>query len=290
LPDVSASSPVIRNIAIATDFSPWSDRAMQHALAIAHRFGAALHVVHAVRRSEFVFVPDLMVPMHEVAERDCENMMGLLRHAHSLDGIEHHCWTLGGECSEVFGEFVRDHNIDLLVLGTRARTGISKLLLGSIAEEIALSVPCPVLAIGPSSRAATRNLQVKRLLFATHLSLEASAAIPYVLTAAKAWDAEIDILPLCIPEASKWQQSMDAFNRKLDFLAAGKREISVLSLIQAAAPSAAVLDCALQNKEDLIVFGLDHRAPAHDGTPLPHADEILRQARCPVLSVRSQAR
>ena len=288
MPDVSDSGLMVRNIAIATDYSPWSDRAMQHALAIAHRFGAALHVVHAVRRSEFAFVPDLMVPIHEVAERDCENLMGHLCAAHSLDGIEHHCWNLDGECSEVFGEFARDHKIDLLVLGTRARTGISKLLLGSIAEEIARAVPCPVLAIGPSSRNATRNLQVKRVLFATDLSLEASAAIPYVVTAAKAWEAEIDILPLCIPDASNWQRVMEAFNRKLDFLATGKREFSVVSLIKDAAPSRAVLDCARQHQEDLIVFGLDHSGSAPGGAPLAHADEIVRQARCPVLIVRSR--
>ena len=49
---------VIRNIAIATDFSPWSDRATQHALVVARWYGAALHFLHAVRRSEFSFVPD----------------------------------------------------------------------------------------------------------------------------------------------------------------------------------------------------------------------------------------
>ncbi len=43
----------IRNIAVATDFSPWSDRAMQHALVIARWYGAVLHIVHTIRRSEF---------------------------------------------------------------------------------------------------------------------------------------------------------------------------------------------------------------------------------------------
>ena len=66
---------VIRNIAIATDFSPWSDRATQHALFVAHRFGAVLHFVHAVRRSEFSVVPGMMVQLDELAERDCDQMI-----------------------------------------------------------------------------------------------------------------------------------------------------------------------------------------------------------------------
>ena len=136
MPDISDFSPAIRNIAIATDFSPWSDRAMQHALLVARRFGAVLHVLHTVRRSEFAFVPDLMVQLDELAERDCENLMGLLHAAHCLDGIEHHCWNPEGEISEVFWDFVRDHNIDLLVLGTHGRTGLGKLIMGSVAEEL----------------------------------------------------------------------------------------------------------------------------------------------------------
>ncbi len=61
----------IRNIAIATDFAPWSDRAMQHALVIARWYRAAPHIVHTVRRSEFSFVPtswcSLTNWLHEIA-------------------------------------------------------------------------------------------------------------------------------------------------------------------------------------------------------------------------------
>jgi nucleotide-binding universal stress UspA family protein len=125
----------IRNIAIATDFAPWSDRAMQHALVIARWYRAALHIVHIVRRSEFSFVPDLMVQLDELAARDCEDLMGRLQSAHSLDNIKHRIWSLDGEVSN-FGHFVRDQKIDLLVLGTRGRSGIAKLFLGSVAEQI----------------------------------------------------------------------------------------------------------------------------------------------------------
>jgi nucleotide-binding universal stress UspA family protein len=287
--EASDSSLLIRNVAIATDFTPWSDRAMQHALAIAHRFGAVLHVVHAVRRSEFVFVPDMMVPIHELAERDCENLMGLLRATHSLDGIEHHCWNLDGECSEIFGEFVRDHKIDLLVLGTRGRSGISKLLMGSIAEDIARCVSCPVLAIGPCSPDATRHLDVKKVLFATDFSMEPSAAIPYLLTAVQTWEAEIDVLPLGLSVNSKWQQAVEVFKRKLDVLAAHNQKLLVVSHIKAGAPSATILDFARRKQEDLIILSLDHRPP-YSEPRLSHTYEIVRQARCPVLSVRSQGR
>ena len=279
-------SPSIKSIAIATDFSPWSDRAMRHALVIARWCGAALHILHAVRRSEFSFVPDLMVQLDELAERDCEDLMGRLHAAHNLDNIKHRIWNLYGEVS-MFGDFVRDQNIDLLVLGTSGRTGISKLLLGSVAEQIFHCVSCPVLTVGPSSRGAASQLALKNVLFATDLSPQSTAALPYVLAAAKGWRAAIDVLHVCAPDHSDSEHRMEAYRRRIDALTAGEPRCSIRYHVVPGEPSAAVLDFAGQNNEDLIVLGLDNHRSLYDGPPLSHAYEIVRQAPCPVLSVPS---
>ena len=278
---------VIRNIAIATDFSPWSDRATQHALFVAHRFGAVLHFVHAVRRSEFAVVPGMMVQLDEVAERDCDQMIERLNAGHCLENIEYHCWQMDGEVSEGFGDFVREHNIDLLILGTRGRSGVSKLLLGSVAEEIFHCVCCPVLTIGPWSRPATRQLKLNRVLFATDLSAESFTAISYVLTAAKTWQADIDVLHVCSATTSKCQDSMESLGRGMESLTRCEPDISVRYHIQSGAPSTTVLTFARHNNEDLIVLGLDRHRSLYSGPPLSHAYEIVRQSKCPVLSVRS---
>lgn len=264
MPEASSSSVAIRNIAIATDFSPWSDRAAEHALFVARRFGAVVHFLHAVRRSEFPFAPDLMVSLEELAERDSHDLICRLKATNSLDNIEHHCWNLSGEVSDVFWDFVKLHSIDLLVMGTRGRTGLSRLFLGSTSEQILHSVPCPVLAVGPRSRNATKNLAVKRMLFAGDLSARRSAAVPYLLTAAKTWAAEIDVLPLNIAANSRSQ-------------------------IKPGELPSVVLDFARQNEEDLIVLGLSHDGSPDSGPQLPQLCEIVRQSSCPVLSVGSEA-
>jgi nucleotide-binding universal stress UspA family protein len=276
----------IRNIAIATDFSPWSDRAMQHALLLAHWYGATLHILHAVRRSEFSFVPDLMVQLDELAERDYEELMSRLHAAHKLDGISHRLWNLSGEVS-IFGDFARDQNIDLLVLGTRGRSGISKLVVGSVAEEIFHCVSCPILTVGPWSRSAASRLALNSVLFATDLSPQSTAALPYVLAAAKSWHAAVDVLHVCSPERADCDSRMRAYRRKLDALITNEPWLSIRYHVIPGKPSSAVLDFARQNKEDLIVLGLDDNRSLYQGPPLSHAYEIIRQARCPVLSVRS---
>lgn len=285
--DSGNSVLAIRNIAIATDFSPWSERALQHAIVIARRYGATLHILHTVRPSEFCFVPDVVVQLDELAEWDFEALVGRLQADHSLDQIEYRLWNLHGEVSAVFGDFVRERHIDLLVLGTRGRSGISKLILGSIAEQISHCVSCPVLTIGPSSRGAARQVQLQNVLFATDLSAESIAAVPYVLSAAKTWSSGIDLLHVCSSEISDCDRRMLEYSLRLEALTRGEPQLSIRYHLLPGEPSQAVLKFARDNKGDLIVLGLDSQRSIYGGPALSHAYDIVRQARCPVLSVRS---
>lgn len=275
----------IRNIAVATDFSPWSNQAMQHALLVARRYGASVHILHAVRRSEFLFVPDMLVSLDEVADRDCEELIRRLHATHSLDSLDYRCWNLHGEVS-VLGDFVRNHNIDLLVVGTRGRRGISKLLLGSVAEEISRCVSCPVLTVGPWSRGAATRLELQRVLFATDLSPQSITAVPYVLAAAKMWGAGIDVLHVRSVDSADCEQRMEAYSNRLLSMDGSEPGTSIRYHVVAGEPSSTVLDFARQNKEGLIVLGLENHRSLYDGPPLSHAYQIVCQARCPVLSVR----
>jgi nucleotide-binding universal stress UspA family protein len=277
----------IRNIAIATDFSPWSDSAMQHALLVARWYGAAVHILHTVRLSEFSLVPDILVPLDDLADRDCKDLIARLHASHSLDNLEYRCWNLHGEVASVFEDFVRDQNIDLMVLGTRGRSGISKLLLGSVAHEIFRCVSCPVLTVGPWSRGVSRQLRLKNVLFATDLSSPTVMAMPYVISAAKMWRAGIDVLHVCSTNSSGCEQRMEVYRNALQAMNGNQPQLSIRSHVVPGAPSSTVLDFACKNKADLIVLGLENHRSLYGGPPLSHSYEVVREAPCPVLSVRS---
>lgn len=279
--------PAIRNIAVATDFCPWSERALQHALVVARHFGAVLHILHVVRRTEFSLVPDLMVPLDELAERDCDDLIGRLNASHSLANIEYRFWNIDGEISGVLESFVRDHKIDLMILGSRGRTGISKFLLGSVAQEIFHFVSCPVLTVGPWSRGTARPIQLKKVLFATDLSPESAAVLPYVLMPATIWHAEIDVLHVCSSENCQCQHRMEDLRRRMEARPSGQEPLVVRYNVLTGPPSPTVLNFAMREKGDLIVLGLDHHRSLYGGPSDSHAYEIMRQARCPVLSVSS---
>jgi hypothetical protein len=67
MPDHAEVGLKIRNIATATVLAPWSNRAMQHTLVVAHRFGVVLHFLQTLRRSEFAFAPDMISQLDKLA-------------------------------------------------------------------------------------------------------------------------------------------------------------------------------------------------------------------------------
>ena len=142
-------------------------------------------------------------------------------------------------------------------------------------------VPCPA--------ARGRQLPLKRVLFATDLSKESRAAIPYVLAAARTWNAEIDVLHVCSSENSDCRRLMEEFGRAIEDTAKPEGCSSIHYHLIPGKPSRAVLDFARQNREDLIVLGLDHHRSLYGGPSLSHAYEIVCEATCPVLSVCSTA-
>lgn len=283
----SSSCVAIQHVAVATDFSQCSEHAVEHALAVARHFGATLYFLHLVRPSKFAFVPEMLAAVDEVAERDCEQLIARLERNHRLEGIQCRRCVEQGEIPEIASQFVRDEKIDLLVVGTHGRGGVSRLLLGSSAQQIFHYVRCPVLTVGPASPGAGQRLELKRVLFSTDLSHESLAAIPYVLTAVEEWHAALDVLHVCSSGDPRHQELMAGLRERFDCLLAGTDAAPVRCRVLAGKPAPAVLKFADAEKVNLIVLGLKPQRALYDGPLWSHAYEIVRHAHCPVLSVRA---
>lgn len=137
----------LEKILFATDFSPPAQQARQYAVALAEQFHARLHVVHAV--DDTVFVPASEVSARWLQE-EVERVRGLL----SVDFASipnHQVVVLQGNAVQVIVDYARDALIDLIVLGTHGRTGLSHVLLGSNAEKVVRLATCPVLTVHPTN-------------------------------------------------------------------------------------------------------------------------------------------
>jgi nucleotide-binding universal stress UspA family protein len=145
-----------------------------------------------------------------------------------------------------------------------------------------------VLTVGPWSRDASRQLQLNKVLFATDLSPQSAAVIPYVLKLATIWHAEIDMLHVCSSANCQCHHRMDDLRRRMEVVARGETPLEFRYHVLPGPPSPTILNFAIQEKEDLIVLGLENHRSLYGGPSVSHAYEVVRQARCPVLSVCSK--
>ncbi len=287
MPVQQISSVAIHNVAVATDFGECSEHPVEHALAIARHFGATLHLLHLVRPSKFSFVPEMMPAVEEAAGRDSDQYEARLTGRHQLDGVRMQRWVEEGEISDVIGGFVQDHHVDMLVVGTHGRSGIPRLLLGSVAQQIFHYVRCPVLVVGPRAPGAGHELQLKKVLFATDLSSESLAAVPWVLTAVREWHTELDVLHVCTTGNPEHPRRMNELRTRIDGALEGMEPAVVRMHLLRGKPMPCVTDFACHNHEDAIILGLKPHRGLYEGPFWSHAYEIMRHAPCPVLSVRS---
>lgn len=140
----------IQRILFATDFSNSARHAQQYAVALAESFGATLHALHVVSEEAFV-------PSPEVQHRWLETEIDRAKKQLNVDvgGIQVagqavvQATQTGHPVQQVI-KYAAEHEIDLIVLGTHGRTGVSHLLIGSVAEKVVRLARCPVLTVHPS--------------------------------------------------------------------------------------------------------------------------------------------
>ena len=145
----------IRQILAPTDFSEPSKQAVQCAYELAQTFGAKLRLLHVV---ELLVYP---VEMFLVSEDGTTLMDDLERQARldlaelvpkSQDGtVEVLCRAVVGTPYLKIAKVAAAEKVDLIVMSTHGRTGLSHLVMGSVAERVVRMAPCPVLSIRPTS-------------------------------------------------------------------------------------------------------------------------------------------
>ena len=135
---------VLKNILVATDFGPASDAALTYGRALAKQFGARLHLLHAAE-NDFLraTVSDPHVLRAAVARRLEERLTAEDR----ADRSAHSVLETSDQPAAAIVDYASGAAIDLIVMGTHGRTGVSHLLVGSVAERVVRTAPCPVLTV-----------------------------------------------------------------------------------------------------------------------------------------------
>jgi len=134
------------SVLLATDGSPGADAATGHAVFQAQQNDAVMHAVHVTDTTD---LNDISEAPGEPGEMDPETQQVLDPVLETADesGIDAVSHVLEGTPHEELTEYVAENEIDLVVIGTHGKTGLSRVLLGSTAEKVVRNSPAPVLTV-----------------------------------------------------------------------------------------------------------------------------------------------
>jgi len=131
-------------ILVATDFSPAADAALDYARALATRFGATLHVLHA---AENLFFRATLADPYAIKAATAKRLEGRLTH-YDRDRLGARAIVeVSDDPADAIVSYARGARIGLIIMGTHGREGVAHLLVGSVAERVVRTAPCPVLTI-----------------------------------------------------------------------------------------------------------------------------------------------
>jgi len=282
----------LKNILFATDFSQAADAAAPIAIQIARRYGAKVYGVHVNQFENYALAAaEAWSAMAQAAEEEAKEHNQHLEE--QLNGVEHEVVIAEGNISESISNVIQQKEIDLVVLGTRGRTGIGKTILGSVAEQILRQSPCPVLTVGPHVNPwSDEYVKMREIVYATDLATDTPVAAPYAISLAQENQAHLVLLHVIEhPKPGDLVDSPEGGNlkaRKLQQLVTEQAGLwcDPTYIVEQGPAAEKILDVANRRHTDLIVLGARSARGLATHLNIGTVHKVVSQARCPVLTVR----
>jgi nucleotide-binding universal stress UspA family protein len=302
----STTGVAFRHILVATDFSEAAWQALCDALALAGQNDAQLSVIHVLvldrTRATLENPPELDLE-RIAAEEHMKALLHELRPDREIETLLRH-----GDVTLQVLSVIEEEAVDLLVIGTRGRGGLTKVALGSVAEELLRVAPCPVMTIGPQADLATASTGFHRILFATDFGQGSAKALPLALALARAPQTQLIMLHMISPLPSS-SASLSAYApataaaEEVEELE-GTYRARAVQLLKELLPADSglaqepkfvvgsdflaegILTASAKYNVDVIVMGAN-RTSSKIASHIPWSavHEVVRDAPCPVLTV-----
>ena len=248
-----------QNILVATGGSPWSEAAVDYAIAIAARTGAKLRVLTVLLTPSTYATPDAMGGadlVADVLERDGRALLSRAAEQAQLAGVTCEtiwCW---GSVPQMILQTATETPHDLVVLGARLLSGWKRLRLGHIANTVAAKVSQPVLVVKQPPMAVPDTPLGRRILVPTEGSPWSDAAVDHALTLAQSERLSVcllHVLPGRRPSLAAEDEGRRILKRAED--RAATVGVSITVEVAMGDPVAQIVDTAANLSCDGIILG-----------------------------------
>lgn len=227
----------------------------------------------------------------ETVERELRPWCETARH----HGVECNSIVREGNASHQIAAAIRQFNADRVILGTRSRSRLGKMLLGSVAEQVLRSANIPVMTVGPEAHLPVQSGDEEHVvLHATTLRETSRPSAALACRVAAQLNAKLVLLHVLPPfEEMAHEGAISDFEaaalRELDALATEAAKgctVDTETLVLHGNPFIEILAEAAARKASLIVLCATHRSAFENLTRDRTVYRVLAHARCPVLTLR----
>jgi nucleotide-binding universal stress UspA family protein len=284
-----------KNILVATDFSPASDQAVAYAASLARRYGSAIYLTHVVTLDGYPLTsPEYAAMSLEKKHAEVQTRFRQVLKSGELTGIPFKTVAKEGNLWPTIEESIKTFDINLVIVGTHGAGAVEKMLIGSGAEEIFRQAKVPVLTIGPVTPKETwYEMEFKNILFATDFGKGAEREAQYAFSLAQEHRSRLTLLHVFPhPEAYGKEALIEVEHNFYAHLrelvpVATEMHCKVEVRVVFGEPTEQILRIAKETKAELIVMGAKARKSLAGNVPHTKAYRVVREAYCPVLTIRS---
>ena len=283
-------------ILVATDLSDL-DRLVPFAVEDAAQTRARLILLHVISSSAAMSVDAIGMPYYDPsgALEFAEKLLRPWCEAAHRQGIACDALVREGQGAQQIAAAARQFHADRILLGTRSRSKLGKMLLGSVAEQVLRSVNLPVITVGPEAHLPVQSGYEERVvLHATTLRETSRPSAALACQLADGLNAKLVLLHV-LPPVDEMQRKGQPTGldsgamHELRALAAetgAGTSLDVEPMVVHGNPFIEILAAASARKASLIVLGATHRSPFENLTRDRTVYRVLAHARCPVLTLR----
>jgi nucleotide-binding universal stress UspA family protein len=287
-----------------TDFSSFSFRAADYAVALAQHYEGEVHFFHAIpgvlmHPDQYPYIDQPILPDPEVRRRALERLDAFVALSRA-EGVRTRLSLAEGPAVSAILSAAASDASSLICLGTHGREGVERLVLGSVAEKVLRKSPCPVLTVSQGREEQARQpASFASILCAVDFSTLSLKAVEYCLSLAQEAGGRLVLFNAVewLPEEPLWEgaTSLEDYRDRMEEEVRKRladivpREVrnwcEVDTVVRSGKPYREILALASERKADLIVMGVRGRNPLDIMLFGSTAQHVVRHAECPVLTI-----
>jgi nucleotide-binding universal stress UspA family protein len=295
----------IKKIICATDFSDLANYAIYYGVSLAREFKAKLYLCHVIDLSSATMYGEAtfgfesqLIHMEDFTHERMKRIM-------SEHEIEWEPLVATGNAADEVARLAEKNGADMAISATRGRSGLKRLILGSVTEHLMRTLHCPLLTVRGLEQDQSKEIRFKRILVGTDFSPDSNLAFEYGLSLAQEFQSELHLVHVLEPPSYRdLPKSVDAeseiirkklheeLNKKLEFMVPtdALNWCKPKTTLLAGDPHEELSKYADIQNIDLVVLGVTGHSLVESLFVGSTTERVIRKAPCSVLSVRPMSR